>query len=87
MFIKRFSPVTAADSHLSAVKKSNGVFVFTAPHPTMYPFTFYGADGTITGLDIQLAEEIANRIGVSLRVIDLAYDRLIDSVRKSDKLI
>ncbi|NMB94564.1 MAG: transporter substrate-binding domain-containing protein [Flexilinea flocculi] len=74
-----FSPVTAADSHLSAVK-SNGVLYFGTSSDYV-PFTFYGADGTITGLDIQLAEEIANRIGVSLRVIDLAYDGLIDSVR------
>jgi len=74
-----FSPAAAEDSHLSIVK-SNGVLYFGTSSDYV-PFTFYGADGAITGLDVQLVEEIADRIGVSLRVIDLAYAGLVDSVR------
>jgi len=79
IFLSFFSPVTALDSHLSTVKSTGVLYLGTSSD--YVPFTFYGSDGTITGLDIQLAEEIANRIGVSLHVIDLAYEGLVDSAR------
>lgn len=71
-------PVCAEDIHLSTIK-STGVLYFGTSSDYV-PFVFYDDQGEITGLDVSLVEEIADRIGVSLKVIDLAYEGLIDSV-------
>lgn len=43
------------------------------------PFVFRD-DYDLTGFDIELVQEIGKRIGVSVNVIDMAFDGLIDSV-------
>ncbi|MHC1773344.1 MAG: transporter substrate-binding domain-containing protein [Flexilinea sp.] len=72
------SPVYAEDIHLSTIK-SNDVLYFGTSSDYV-PFVFYDDQDKIIGLDVSLIEEIADRIGVTLEVIDLAYEGLIDSV-------
>ena len=44
------------------------------------PFVFYDYNNELTGLDIELIREIGKREGFSVRVWDMAFDGLIDSV-------
>ena len=44
------------------------------------PFVFYDFQNELTGLDIDLMREIANREGFTVKNWDMAFDGLIDSV-------
>jgi polar amino acid transport system substrate-binding protein len=51
---------------------------------TMPPMTFKGADGEVTGLDIDLARLIASVMGVKLEVRVLPFDELVPAVKQGD---
>ena len=44
------------------------------------PFVFYNFNDELTGLDIDIINEIAKREGFTVRLMDMAFDGLIDSV-------
>lgn len=46
------------------------------------PFEFYSSD-KITGFDIELAQIIADKLGVELVIEDMNFDNLIDSLNKN----
>ena len=48
--------------------------------PDYIPFVFYQDDGTMTGIDIALIEEVGRRMGVKVETVDIAFDGLIDSL-------
>ena len=68
----------AQSDHLGTVKTSQ-VLYFGAS-PDYFPFSYYDADKKITGIDVKLAEEFANRTGVSFQAVDFAYEGLVDAV-------
>ncbi|OGO78300.1 MAG: amino acid ABC transporter substrate-binding protein [Clostridiales bacterium GWB2_37_7] len=41
---------------------------------TYAPFTFHDKDGKLTGFDVEIAEEIANRLGVKAEFIETKWD-------------
>lgn len=47
------------------------------------PFEYVGYAGKIEGIDVDVANEIASDLGVSLEVIDMNFDFLIDSVKSN----
>ena len=44
------------------------------------PFVFDDEDGNPTGIDVALMEEIGQRMGVRVHVINQAYDGMIDAL-------
>lgn len=48
--------------------------------PEYIPFVFYDDNGTMTGIDIALIEEVGRRMGVRVQTADIAFDGLIDSL-------
>ena len=44
------------------------------------PFVYYNYNDELTGLDIDIINEIAKREGFTVRIMDMAFDGLIDSV-------
>ena len=48
--------------------------------PEYVPFVFYDEDGTMTGIDVALIEEVGRRMGVKVQTVDIAFDGLIDSL-------
>ena len=48
--------------------------------PYYIPFAYYDESGTMTGIDVALMQEVARRMGVSLKTTDIAFDGLIDSL-------
>ena len=40
------------------------------------PFEYIGADGAVTGSDIEIAEYIAEQLGVELEIINVAFDSI-----------
>jgi L-cystine transport system substrate-binding protein len=41
---------------------------------TYAPFTFHDKDGKLTGFDVEIAEEVANRLGVKAEFIETKWD-------------
>lgn len=41
---------------------------------TYAPFTFHGKDGKLTGFDVEIAEEVAKRLGVKAEFIETKWD-------------
>lgn len=48
--------------------------------PEYIPFVFEDESGNMTGIDVALMEEICRRMGVQLKVVNLAFDGMIDAL-------
>ena len=44
------------------------------------PFEYFSEEGNIIGLDIEVAEAIAEKLSVSLEVESISFDRIVDEV-------
>lgn len=76
------SACASADSgsHLDAIKEAGVMKVGTsADYP---PFEYVDAAGNKAGFDIELMEEIAKRMGVTLEWVDMPFDSLIAGVQE-----
>jgi len=68
------------DSVLNKIEESGVVVVGTsADYP---PYEYVDESGAYTGFDIELMEEIANRMGVDLEWTDMPFDSLIAAVQE-----
>lgn len=59
--------------------KEKGVIVF-ATDASYPPFSAVDADGNLFGFDVELAEELARRLGVRAEFENIAYDTLLSAV-------
>ncbi|WP_238649899.1 amino acid ABC transporter substrate-binding protein [Paenibacillus piscarius] len=57
---------------LAAVKTSGKLRIGT--EGTYAPFTYHEADGMLTGFDVEIAEEVAKRLGVTPEFIETQWD-------------
>lgn len=55
-----------------SVKKEGKILIGT--EGTYAPFTFHDKDGKLTGFDVEIAEEVANRIGVKAEFVETKWD-------------
>ena len=76
------SPLVAQDNSLNDVK-SKGVFIMGLDD-TFPPMGFRGDNGDIVGFDIDLAKEVAKRMGVELEVKPVDWSSVILSLNKGD---
>ncbi|MGE5373633.1 MAG: ABC transporter substrate-binding protein [Bacteroidota bacterium] len=66
-------------NHLEAIKKAGVIKVGTsADYP---PFESVDSNGNKVGFDIELMNELANRLGVKVEWVDMPFDSLIASVQ------
>ncbi|WP_042200691.1 amino acid ABC transporter substrate-binding protein [Paenibacillus camerounensis] len=66
------SAAPAEQNSLETVKASGKLRVGT--EGTYSPFTYHDADGKLTGFDVDIAREIAKRIGVEAEFIETQWD-------------
>lgn len=52
--------------------------------PAWAPFEYIGADGEITGVDYEIAKNIADGLGVELEMVNIAFDSLIPSMESGE---
>lgn len=71
-----FSAVYADD--LADVQAAGVLNFGTSPY--YIPFAYYDDSGEMTGIDVALMQEIARRMGVSLKTVDIAFDGLTDAL-------
>ncbi len=77
VWVLSFAAVRADD--LSDVLLNGVLRMGTAPE--YVPFIFYDENGNMTGIDVELIEEVGRRMGVKVQKVDLAFDGLIDSLK------
>lgn len=68
-----------SEKTLEDIKKS-GVIVM-ATTSGFEPFEVLGSDGKITGVDVEIAEAIAEYIGVKLEIQDVEFDSIVTGVQ------
>jgi polar amino acid transport system substrate-binding protein len=70
---------TSAANHLEAIKQAKAIKVGTsADYP---PFESVDSNGNKVGFDIELMNEVANRLGVKVEWVDMPFDSLIAAVQ------
>ena len=70
----------STSDHLSKIKDAGKIVVGTsADYP---PFEFVDETGTTTGFDVELMNEIAKRMGVTVEWTDMPFDSLIAAVQE-----
>ncbi|ANS77244.1 amino acid ABC transporter substrate-binding protein [Paenibacillus yonginensis] len=60
---------------LAAVQKRGSLLIGT--EGTYAPFSFHDAGGTLTGFDVDIAKEIAKRLGVKAEFVETQWDGMI----------
>jgi polar amino acid transport system substrate-binding protein len=71
---------TSAANHLEAIKQAGVIKVGTsADYP---PFESVDSSGNKVGFDIELMNEMANRLGVKVEWVDMPFDSLIAAVQE-----
>ncbi len=69
-----------AEGDIVAQIKADGKLVI-ATEAQYAPFEFKDADANIVGADIWLAEKIAEKLGVELEIVDMAFDGIIPAIQ------
>ncbi len=73
------SSSAAATPTLDAIKAKGKIVMMTATG--FPPYEYIGDDGQPAGVDIDLAQLVADDLGVKLEVIDMNFDLLIDALK------
>ena len=69
----------SATPTLDALKEKGKLVVMT--NPAFPPFEYIDAKGNVAGVDLDLAQKIADAVGVELEIVDMNFDLLIDSLK------
>lgn len=73
---------TVEKNQLEKIKEAGVIKIGT--EGTYAPFTYHDKDGTLTGFDVEIAQEIAKRLGVKAEFVETPWDGIfagIDSKR------
>ena len=73
------APASEAASKVEAIKAAGKLVLGTEAQYA--PFEFIDMDGNFAGCDIWLANKIAEKLGVELEVMDMAFDGIIPAVK------
>lgn len=64
---------------VDAIREKGEIIMLTnAQFP---PFEYQGDDGTIMGVDPDIAQAVADEIGVKLQIVDMDFDGIIDALQ------
>ncbi len=64
---------------LDAIKQRGEIIMLTnAQFP---PFEYQGDDGSVMGVDPDLAQAVADKLGVKLNIVDMDFDGIVDALK------
>lgn len=72
-------PSPSATPTVDAIKSKGKLTVMT--NASFPPFEYIDAQGNVVGVDMELAQKVADRLGVELEIIDMNFDLLIDALK------
>ncbi len=70
---------SGSTSAVDAVKKKGKLVMLT--ESGFAPYEYMGADGKVAGIDVDIATKIAEKLGVQVEVVDMAFDGLIPALQ------
>ena len=69
------APAEAEGEAVAAIKEKGKIVMLT--NAAFPPFEYLGSDNKPAGVDVDLAQEIADSLGVELEVVDMDFDGLV----------
>ncbi len=69
----------SATPTIDAIKEKGKLVVMT--NASFPPFEYIDAQGNVVGVDLELAQKVADAIGVEMEIVDMDFDLLIDSLK------
>ena len=76
------TPAEAEGEAVAAIKEKGKIVMLT--NAAFPPFEYLGSDNKPAGVDVDLAQEIADSLGVELEVVDMNFDSLLISLAQGD---
>ncbi|MCQ4088347.1 amino acid ABC transporter substrate-binding protein [Saccharibacillus sp. JS10] len=71
-------PAAGSDNLLEKIKSKGTIVIGT--EGTYPPFTYHDASGTLTGFDVEIAQEVAKRLGVEVKFEEAPWDSLLAGI-------
>lgn len=75
---------TASESGLDKIKSKGVLTLATASGYPPYEFVSVENNGSVIGIDVALAQAVADKIGVDLKVQDMAFSELITTLQSGN---
>lgn len=70
---------SSEQSALDRIKEAGEITMLT--NAAFPPFEYLGDDGNVAGVDVEIAQAIADEIGVELKVIDMDFDGIVNAIQ------
>ncbi len=70
---------SSATPTVDAIKESGKLVVMT--NASFPPFEYIDSEGNTVGVDLDLAQMVADALGVELEIVDMDFDLLVDSLK------
>ncbi|MDD3921168.1 MAG: transporter substrate-binding domain-containing protein [Eubacteriales bacterium] len=66
-------------SAVEQIKKNGKITMLT--NAAFAPFEYLGADNAVAGVDVEIAQAVADELGVTLEVVDMDFDGIVAAVQ------
>jgi polar amino acid transport system substrate-binding protein len=66
-------------SALDRIKEAGEIVMLT--NAAFPPFEYLGTDNEVVGVDVEIANAIANEIGVKLKIVDMDFDGIVTAIQ------
>lgn len=66
-------------SSVDAIKQKGEIVMLT--NAAFPPFEYQADDGSVQGVDVDIAQAIADKLGVKLTVVDMDFDSIVNSLK------
>lgn len=71
--------VTSDTPNVDAIKEKGEIVMLT--NAAFPPFEYQGDDGSVQGVDADLAQAVADKLGVSLKIVDMDFDGIVSALK------
>ena len=70
---------TSGASAVEAIKEKGEIVMLT--NAAFPPFEYLADDGSVQGVDADIAQAVADKLGVELKIVDMDFDSIINSLK------
>lgn len=70
---------TSGASAVEAIKEKGEIVMLT--NAAFPPFEYQADDGSVQGVDADIAQAVADKLGVELKIVDMDFDSIVNSLK------
>lgn len=70
---------TSGSSAVDAIKEKGEIVMLT--NAAFPPFEYLADDGSVQGVDADIAQAVADKLGVKLKIVDMDFDSIVNSLK------